>query len=344
MRPKNAQAVLRSANLSAFLVSNLTNIQYLTGLKMSAGLVLVRGKNIMLFVDGRYEEAARRDGRQGKQGSYGISVKSIEEFEKVMSKVARCGFESDDVTVARVSGWKKKFKKTKFVANKGVIEEFRRSKDSEEIKKFKKAQRITRKIMKKIPAHLKVGITERGLAEKIRQWAIELGAENLSFDSIVAFGKNSALPHHHPGRTKLKKRDVVQIDCGAKVDGYCADQSRVFFKGKPSSHESRVYAAVEKAKKAATASVKPGVSNHKLDMIARDILKQEDLEQYFTHSLGHGVGLDIHEGPSLSKKTKKTKLLKNEIVTIEPGVYMPGKFGMRLEDEVIISDMQPPKQ
>ncbi|MDP6561596.1 MAG: M24 family metallopeptidase, partial [Candidatus Peribacteraceae bacterium] len=142
--------------------------------------------------------------------------------------------------------------------------------------------------------------------------------------------------HHHPTSRKLKKGHIVQIDVGAKVNGYCADQSKIFFTAKKTPLQKKVYSALDRAKSESIKAIKPGVTNHKLDQIARSILKKEGLEQYFTHSLGHGVGLDIHEGASLSQKAKKTKLLKNEIITIEPGVYIPGKFGMRLEDEVIV--------
>lgn len=191
-------------------------------------------------------------------------------------------------------------------------------------------------MMDRIPSVLKGSITEKQLAEKLRQWAVELGADGLSFDPIVAFGTNSSSPHHHPSSRKLSKGHVVQIDIGARVNGYCADQSCVFFTAKKTPLQKRVFAAVSEAKSASINAIKVGVTNHKLDQIARDILKEENLEQYFTHSLGHGVGLDIHEGVSLSLKAKKTKLLKGEIITIEPGVYIPEKFGMRLEEEIIV--------
>lgn len=344
MRPKSASTILKKAKVSAFLVSNLTNIRYLTGMHLSAGIVLIRGSKITLFVDGRYTEAAKKGKRKG------VTVKDIGDLEIALKGVRRLGFEEVDVTVSRLKHWKKKFPKIKWVGCQGVIEEFRRSKSPDEMKKFKKAQKITQKIMKKIPKLLKTGVTEKGIAEEIRRMAIDFGADELSFNPIVAFGKNSASPHHHPGSATLKKRDIIQIDCGARVDGYCADQSRVFFLGKPTIEQRRVYEAVETAKRKAEGLLKKNpnhqsqVTNHQLDKIARDTLAEKDLEQYFTHSLGHGVGLDIHEGPSLSEKAKKTKLLKNEIVTIEPGVYIPGKFGIRLEDEVIISGKQLPTQ
>lgn len=318
-------AICRSAKAPAMLVSNLTNIRYLSGVSVSAGFVLVKAKKIILFVDGRYEEAAK------KQARTGVLVEPVATVEKYMKQVTKCAFESQDVTVDRFGNWKRKFKNTKFVQSKGVIEEFRRAKTAEELKNFRKAQRITQQIMKKLPGVLKPGVTEKVVARQIMEWAGEV-----SFDPIVAFGTHSSRPHHHPTDRKLKAKDIVQIDCGARVNGYCADQSRVFFLGKPTIEQQRVYSAVERAKTNSMQAVKAGVTNHKLDQIARSVLEEEDLEQYFTHSLGHGVGLDIHEGPSLSQNAPKTKLKKYEIVTIEPGVYIPGKFGIRLEDEVIV--------
>ena len=299
-------------------------------MNVSAGLVLIKGQKLYFYVDSRYTDAANNS----TNGV--VVVQDITELEADMKKVKNCGFESENVTVERLRKWKSTFKNTKFVQKRGIIEVFRREKCSEEIRYFRKAQRITKKMLSSVPKALKPGVTERGLAEQLRQWAAELGADELSFAAIVAFGKNSALPHHHPTNTKLKKRDIVQIDVGARYNGYCADQSAVFFVGKPTDEQKRVYTAVQEAQRAAIKLVKAGASNRLLDTTARQVLKRYDLEQYFVHSLGHGVGLDIHEGPSLSIKAPLTKLKKNEIITIEPGVYLTGKFGIRLEKEIIV--------
>ena len=231
---------------------------------------------------------------------------------------------------------KRKYKNIKFVQSPHILAKFRRTKDSDELGLFKKSQRITRLILRRVPAALKPGITERQLAHKLLTWAITLGAEGLAFDPIVAFGTNTSRPHHHPTDRKLRRGDLVQVDVGARFCGYCADQSRVFFTGRPTLLQQKVYGALEQAKKAATLLAKAGASNHALDRSARAVLRQVKLEQYFTHTLGHGVGLEIHEGVSLSQRAPEQNLLSGEIITIEPGVYLPGKFGMRLEDEIVI--------
>ena len=330
MRPNNPNEILKLSKMPALLISNLINIRYLTGLQLSAGLLLICPRSITLFVDGRYKEVAEKEVRNG------IKIQDIEKIDQVFKKIEKCGFEADHVTVAKLKRWKKQFKNTKFVQTSGVIEAFRRSKGSDELTCFLRAQRITRELMQRIPLALKVPITERGLAWKLLDWAEELGADEHSFDPIVAFGKHSSRPHHKPTDKKLKKSDIVQIDTGVRFKGYCADQSKVFFTGQKTTEQGKVLDAVSAAQSEVIAEILPGVSTHTLDRLARKILKEHGFEKYFTHGLGHGLGLEVHEGVSLSQKVDSKNLLKNEIITIEPGVYLPGKFGIRLEEEIIV--------
>lgn len=327
MRPQYPRQILQQANTEAFFVTNLVNIHYLTGVELTAGSVLVEPTKITLFTDARYTEAATRTvtGR--------TKVRDIGKLETAMKKVKQCGFEADDISVSRRKRWVRLFKNTKFVQRSDVIDEFRRSKEPDELQKILKSQRITRDMYKRIPKLLKQGITELELAWKIQVMAHEAGADGLSFDPIVAFGSHTSSPHHHPTDRKLKKRDIIQIDMGVKYQGYCSDQSRVFFVGDPTGPQARVYEAVEQAKMAAEKAVTVGIKASDIDAIARESLG--DYAEFFTHSLGHGVGLEIHEGVSLSARSKQ-RLLENEIVTIEPGVYLPGKFGIRLEDEIVV--------
>ncbi len=330
MRSVSAADILKTAKTSAFLVTNLINIRYLTGLPVSAGLLLIHGKKLSLFEDARYHEMADRATKT-------VSVKDIAEIEAVLGTIRSCGFEADDVTVLRKANWKKRFAKTRFIPKTGVIEEYRRVKTPEELKLLKRAHRITRELLRRVPAVIRKPITEQQLARRLRIWALELGADDLSFEPIVAFGTHTACPHHRPTTRVLKKGNIVQIDVGAKVGGYCADMSQVYFTAPPTTVQKNLYATLLEAMKTAMALAKAGATNHQLDRAAREILEREAVNEYFTHALGHGVGLDIHEGPTLSSKARKQTLKAGEVLAVEPGVYFPGKFGMRLEEMVYVA-------
>jgi Xaa-Pro aminopeptidase len=314
MRPKRSTAILTEADAPAMIISNLTNIRFLTGLQMSAALLLIDGKRITLFTDGRYLEIAADTVNRG------IAVRDAAELDAAMSKIPVCAIEDEELSVDRFRRWKTKFNNTKFVHTSGVIAEFRRSKDSEEQAKFRKAQRITREMIRRVPALLRRPIREIDLAWQLQVWAKELGADGMAFDPIVAFGTHTSLPHHKPTNRLLKKGHIVQIDCGARYRGYCADQSAVFFTAKPTPLQQNVYQAVCAAKDAAIAAITSGVSVRHLDAIAREVLRKYGYETFFCHALGHGLGLDIHEGVTLSQKAPDQKLLKGEIITIEPGI------------------------
>ncbi|MEQ1849032.1 MAG: Xaa-Pro peptidase family protein [Candidatus Peribacteraceae bacterium] len=323
------KALMRKVALPALLITNLTNIRYLTGLTVSAGSILIANDEATLFVDGRYSEAATT--------VTWMKVKRHRDLLTDLSRIRRLGIEESVMTVAEHQRLHTKLKSTKLVQTKSMIEGLRMIKDQKEIKSVQAALRITKSILRSIPAWLRASISERDLAFRIEREALALGAETMAFPTIVGFGSNTSLPHHHPTDRPLRKTDIVQIDLGVKVDGYCSDMSRVFFIGTPTTEMKKVYRALKKAKKSAECLVHPGVSTRRLDRVARDSLKVENLEQYFVHSLGHGVGLDIHESPTLSSKAPDHRLRAGEIITIEPGVYIPGKWGMRIEDTIIVT-------
>ncbi len=323
-------ALLTEADLPALLVSDLTNIRYLTGLAVTAGLLLVLPRRALLFVDAGYREAAERRAE-------GVSVRDIDTLPEFLKAVPRCGFESDEVTVARFFGWKKKFPGTAFVRTTGVVAGFRRRKTEDELRLLKRAHRMTRELLRRVPSALRTQTTEEKLARQLLMWTLELGGDGLSFDPIVAFGTHTSSPHHRPTSRTLQKGHVVQIDVGVRFRGYCADMSEVFFTAEPTLAEQQVYDTLCLAKRKAMAAVKAGVTNHALDRIARDVLKKRGIEDAFTHALGHGVGLDVHEGITLSSKAPETALLRHEVVAIEPGAYFPGKFGMRVEDMAYVA-------
>ncbi len=311
------------------LVTDLVNIRYLTGIPLSAGSVLVRQTRSMLFVDDRYLEHAG-------YGRRGMRVRHIRELPHVLGRIRRCGFEVEHVTVAQHDSWKKKFPRTRLVPCKDVIEYLRRQQRPDELSSLRRAEHITEELLRRIPVALRARPTERGLAWKLRLWAHEGGADSLAFEPIVAFGSHTSRPHHYPTERRLRGGDLVQVDVGAKYRGYCADRSAVYFTGEPTDAQRKVHTALQEALNVTKAAVRVGVTNRALDRLARRVLRRHGFEREFCHALGHGVGLDIHEGVTLSEKAPLTKLLHGEVIAIEPGLYFPGKFGMRLEEMVYV--------
>lgn len=330
MRPK-ASLLLARAKVPAFLVTDLVNVRYLTGAVVSSGCVLVHKNRYHFFTSPLYLEEVKHILLPG------VALHDAVELPRMLKKIRRCAIESDKMTISEDALWKKKYKSTKCVQTTGIVEEFRRTKSPIELKNIRKAIAITHEILDKIPALLKTGIQERDLAWQLECMAREKGADEMAFPSIVGFGKHTSSPHHHPTSTKLKKGDIVQIDMGVVVHGYRSDFSRVYFTDRPTTEQKKVFAALVRCMLVASKAVKAGVSIHALDRLARKTLQQEGVDSDFPHALGHGVGLEIHEGVVLSERRADQRLLRHEVVTIEPGVYMPGKWGMRLEDTVIVA-------
>src|SRR3989338_999098 len=320
---------LRRAGVSALLVTDRTNVRYLTGIDISSGLILLKNTGGTLFVDDRYIECVN-------DAWSGMTVRHVRELSDVLRRVRRCGFEAEHVTVARREAWKKKFPQTLFVPCNDVIECRRRQKRPEELRALRRAERMTEEMLRRVSPALRRGMTERELAWKLHVWAHDCGADALAFDPIVAFGSNTSRPHHSPTSRRLRKGDLVQIDVGARFRGYCADRSMVYFTGEPTALQRKASAAVRDALVSAKAAVRVGVENRALDRLARRILKSHGFTEELCHALGHGVGLEVHEGVTLSGKVTRTKLLHNEVIAIEPGLYFPGQFGMRFEEMVYV--------
>jgi Xaa-Pro aminopeptidase len=333
---------------SPLLVSNLTNLRYLTGVEMTAGLLLLKGEKKTLFVDERYMEKAKEKMKRMKKSKKmkrtDVQVRHIDELPKHMKRLKRVRFEAEDVTVARLKRWRQQFRGTKFRPSEGAIEKQRRRKDISELRLIGRACRITDRVMQAAPGMLRAGHTEKSIAWEIEKMSRELGADASAFPTIVAFGENSSKPHHSPTHRRLRKGDIVQIDMGVKVGGYCSDCSRVFFTGNPTEEQKIVHALLLNVVKECTKKAKAGVSNRALDKHAREMLrssklgtKNQKLHELFLHPLGHGLGIEIHEGVNLSRKAKETKLLTNETITIEPGIYLAGEWGMRIEDTIVVN-------
>ncbi|MDB4979201.1 MAG: proline dipeptidase [Candidatus Peribacteria bacterium] len=330
MHPKNAKELLRAASVPALLVTHPVHLRYLLASPVEHAYLFITPGGYDLFTNLVFLNDRTALEKRG------VHVHATADFAGFVKDIPVCGFESAYMPVQEHAALKKKYKRMKFVPVVNVVEEFRRTKTATEIRYMKRARRMTAEILRRVPSQLRTSVTEKKLANQLHVWALELGADGLSFDPIVAFGTHTGFPHHIPSARKLQRGHIVQIDVGATYKGYCSDASDVFFTAPPFARERLVYATLRRAKNAAILAAKAGVTNHELDELARRVLREQHLEDAFCHALGHGVGLDIHEGVIISSKAPEKKLLRNEVIAIEPGVYFPGKFGMRVEETIIV--------
>lgn len=315
------------------MVTNLINIRYLTGFTVSYGvLVCERKGRHTLYLDSRYLAALRK-----RNTTRLLALRPLEALPKDLLKFREICIESDDLTVGRLRRLKKQLKNKKFIHLSGLIEGLRRVKDSYEKDLIHSSCSIAKKLLLKVPKLLKDGVSEEEVSRRVQILALTLGAEGMAFDTIVAFGKNSSEPHHRSDSTRLRPNMVVQIDLGVMYKGYASDYSRVFLhKIKKDSLKAKSLIALKKAKKRAEEILQPGVTNTELDLVAREVLQSHGFNKEFCHALGHGLGLEVHEAPALSMTAPRTKIQSGEFVTLEPGLYFPGKFGMRIEDTYMV--------
>jgi len=328
-----------------FLITSPTNVTYLSNFTGSNGFMLITPKQQYLFTDSRYIERAKATLKKGieivdttKMWRNPVELKKNWQGTLKKHKITTLGVEESDLTVARYKRFKKITPKVKFEDISGHFEEIRMIKSKAEIKLLEKSQSINEKVFNEIKKIVdkRGSHTELELAWKIKELGNKFGAEDVSFDPIVAFGKNSAIPHHAPGHTKLKKNDIVLIDMGMKYQGYCSDMTRMILPPKPTKKHLEIYNLVLKAQLNAIKNIKEGITGNAADALSRDIIKEAGYGDNYGHAGGHGIGLEIHETPSLAEGFKKT-FKANTVVTVEPGIYLPGEFGVRIEDMIIIT-------
>jgi Xaa-Pro aminopeptidase len=340
----------------ASLITDKSNIRYLSNFTGSAGFMLLTRGTKYLFTDFRYIERAKNT---IKKGIKIIDITKLwknedelkEKWQKLLKKhgVRTLGIEESHLTIAKFKKFKKLSRKNrksviKFTNISGKIESLREKNTKQEISHIQKSQRINEKVFTEIKKIIQQsqskkpcpGITEIDLVWKIKELAHKYGADDISFNPIVAFGPNTGIPHHSPTKRKLKHTDVVLIDMGMKYKGYCSDMTRTILPKSATKQQKEIYALVLKAQNHAIQNIKPGITGKKADAYARDIIKNAGYSENYGHSGGHGIGLDIHEQPSLADKYIK-KLKESSIITVEPGIYLPGKFGVRIEDMILLT-------
>ncbi len=331
---------------TAALIISEVNRLYFTEFESSDGYLIVTNKGAAFITDSRYIEAAQKEAKDCRV----LLMKSGKEFaEQLVSEIKELGGKTVWIETSRLSVSDAKLYekilaegKLKLVLNDRLdtaINEFRKVKSGEEKAKLQKAQRIAEKAFKTILPMIKPGVKEREIAAALDYEMRKAGATAVSFETIVVTGKNSSKPHGVPGDTKVKKGDFVTIDFGALYAGYHSDTTRTVCVGTPTPKMANVYDTVLRAQKAGVAALKPGLRAFDGDKVCRDIIKEAGYGEFFGHGTGHGVGVEIHELPNLSPRAKKNILLQpGNVVTVEPGIYLPGEFGVRIEDMLLITD------
>jgi Xaa-Pro aminopeptidase len=329
-RRERAVSLLEEPKLEALLVTNLHNVRYLTGFTGSnAAVLLFKSRPAILFTDPRYTVQSRQQVTCRVRIAKGPLTKSITQ-ELDRTRVRRVGFEQDNLTVAQFESFKRKMEPVT-----GLIERLRVVKDSAEIEKIRASVLSNSTALEAALKRFRIGMKESELAAEIDYQNRKLGAEAPSFDTIVATGERAALPHAQPGAAKIGP-GILLIDMGAFRDGYASDMTRMVHVGPATPKYKQAYRAVLEAQLAAIDAVKPGATTNAVDRAARGTLKEHGLEREFIHSTGHGLGLEIHELPRIGRKDK-TKLETGMAITIEPGVYIEGWGGIRIEDTVLVT-------
>jgi Xaa-Pro aminopeptidase len=325
----------------ALLVTNLTNIRYLTGFTGSAALLLVKSDELVLATDGRYQfQSAEQLEAAGVEARIEIGnlVGQRDAIKAAADGIARIGLEATDVTWARQRAFAKDwFPDAELIATEGVIENLRRVKDDGELFRMREAARIADDALAAVRPLLASGITEADFAIALDFEIRRLGASGNSFETIVAAGPNGAKPHARPSDRVIKDGELVVLDFGAIVDGYCSDMTRTVCAGEPSSELQHMVDVVAESQRAGVAAVKAGAKAADVDKVCRDVIAEAGWADAFMHSTGHGVGLDIHEAPWVSATSTDT-LAPGQVVTVEPGVYLEGLGGVRFEDTVVVTD------
>ncbi|MDA8147725.1 MAG: Xaa-Pro peptidase family protein [Actinomycetota bacterium] len=345
-RVDRVRARLGDAGADALLVTTPENIRWLTGFTGSAGLLLVTAGGAVLTTDGRYRtQAAEQLADAGVADAVDLAIGGVEAQLTVLGTAlvghARLGLESGNVTWSAMRSWAARWPEVELVPTDGVVTELRMVKDGWEIDRMVRAAAIADAALASVTDLLTgdrdTGTTELAVAAALDHAMRELGAEDRAFETIVASGPNAAKPHARPTGRRIEVGDPVVVDFGAMFDGYRSDMTRTFSVGRPPEGEmARVFEVVAASQRAGVASVRPGERAGEIDRVCRDVIAEAGWADRFEHGTGHGVGLDIHEAPSVGPGST-ANLSPGVVVTVEPGVYLAGLGGVRIEDTLVVT-------
>ena len=337
-RLKKLQPLLKGASCEGLLIEDPTNLYYLTGLNLSSGTLLVHAKGALLAIDGRYYEMCK------KSSPFPVHLKEKDETlmtlldKPELKSVKTIAFNTDTTSYERFQQLQKEIENLSLKPIDNPVAKLRSIKDPSEIDTLREAAQLGSEGFDFVCSLLKEGISEAEIALELEIFWKRKGGKGIAFDPIIAFGPNSSMPHYNVGNERLKKGTSVLIDIGVTLQHYHSDMTRVVFFGKPDPEILVTYDIVQKAQQKALTLCRPGTRIGDLDAAARDFISQEGYGEHFSHGLGHGIGLEVHESPSLRNKPPydKMPLEAGMVITIEPGIYLPGIGGVRIEDTIVI--------
>ena len=330
-------AQLPEHGLDAMLVTSAPGERYAVGFE-GEGWVLVSRDGARYSTDGRYIEAARQQvtGAEIVLTERGQSHLALAREEIRRRGLKRVGFESGRVSADELGRWKDSLP-CELVAAQGLLDGLRAAKDEEELARMRQAQRITDEAFQAILNFIRPGQTEREVAARLVYELLRRGGRRVSFDPIVAAGANGSMPHAVPGETVIQPGMFVTMDFGCVYEGYCSDMTRTVAVGQPTDEMERVYHTVLEAQRAGIAAARAGVTGSEVDRAARQAIQQAGYGSFFSHSFGHSLGLEIHESPNASP-SEQTVFPAGAVISAEPGIYLPGHFGVRIEDVLVLRE------
>ncbi|MXW65106.1 MAG: aminopeptidase P family protein [Bacteroidetes bacterium SB0662_bin_6] len=339
-RISSLRALLRTLSADALYLTHYAHVRWACGFKGSYGVLIVRADAAHFVTDGRYRTQAGEEVRD-------VSVHVIRptqrdaleymEAEGLLKGVPRVAYVSDRLTVSSLEMLQKRFPGVEWIGTPGLLNELVARKSPDELKRIRAAQALTGEVFESLKQWIRPGRTEKEIAAEIVAGHLRRGADRMSFDPIVASGLHSALPHAQPTGRPVQAGDVLLLDFGCFLDGYASDMTRTVAVGPPDPLVPEIYDLVRSAQECALWHARAGMPAREVDALARDVIREGGYEEAFSHSLGHGIGLEIHEWPRLSRLVDDV-LPDGCVVSIEPGVYLPGRFGIRIEDVVCLRE------
>jgi len=337
MRLEKLRQSLAEENLDAILVTGAENRRYLSGFTGSAGHLLISPDRAVLATDFRYYEQVGREAGAFELARITTTMAALLPELLAEGGIRRLGFEGEYMTVSELQTLNKATDGVEWVPLKETVARLRAIKDEAEIELLRRSAALNDEALDHLTRTIRPGMTEREAAWEIEAYMRSHGASKVAFDLIVAAGPNGALPHARPGDRIIEEGQPVVVDIGCVLDGYCSDMTRTFCLGEPSAHYLEVWQIVLRAQEATLGAVRAGLSGVAADAAARDVIEAAGYGEQFGHGTGHGVGLAVHEKPRAGRLSEDT-LQPGMSLTVEPGIYLPGQFGVRIEDLVIVRE------